>query len=136
MENKIFNKVVETVYAYNTSNPYEICEHLDINIKPVNYGKAFIINDGYDKTIFINDNYEEYSKVVLCAHEVGHAILHEHDTGNHFDEIGSIKQINKEKEANLFAAYLLFDDDKSNPFGCMSAYDLQNFIENKLVRSN
>lgn len=129
MGNKIYEIVKDTVYKYRTSNPFEICEKEGLKVKFVNYGKAIIINS---EVIFINDKYDLASKWILCAHELGHAILHRGDACNHYNENNTLDKIEKDREANLFAAYLLFEDNLDIKFENMNSYVLQNFIESHL----
>lgn len=74
--------------AWQTNDPYEIAErlgivvlHRDTNIN--DFTAQTIKFPGYPTIISINNAYSEFSKSVLCAHEVGHALLHE-DCVNHF----------------------------------------------------
>lgn len=129
MGDKIYKIVKDTVYKYKTSNPFEICEKMGLKIKFVNYGKAIIVNS---ELILINVKYDLGSKWILCAHELGHAILHKGDSLNHYDENNTLLKIEKDKEANLFAAYLLFNDDLDIKFANMNSYMLHNFIEGNL----
>lgn len=129
MGDKIYRTVEELVYKYKTSNPYELCEKLGIRVDFVSYGRAMIIDS---KSIKISKKYTEYSRYVLCAHELAHAILHEGDCINCFNENNTLEKIEKDKQANMFAAYLLFNDDEEIKFKNMNSYMLQNFIESHL----
>ena len=45
--------------------------------------KAYTIrSDNYPTIIIINGRYEPKSQLVLCAHELGHALLHSDDINN------------------------------------------------------
>lgn len=45
--------------------------------------KAYTIrSDNYLTIIIINGRYEHKSQLVLCAHELGHALLHSDDINN------------------------------------------------------
>ena len=66
--------------------------------------------DGYPTIISINDAYTPYSKKILCAHELGHALLHQNSV-NHFAVTGNNAQTSLELEANLFAVALLTDEN-------------------------
>lgn len=132
MGDKISNEVSKLINKYKTYNPFEICKKKGIKIKFVNYGTANIIN-GIDKIILINSKYDEFSKKILCAHELGHAILHSNDACNYYNSNTSLQQIAKDREANLFAAHLLFDDSNLDiKFSNMNSYLIQNFIESHL----
>jgi len=64
----------------------------------------------YPPIISLNNNLSWRAKTVLCAHELGHALLHE--GVNHFDVTRKNLIGNEEYEANLFAVALLFDEDE------------------------
>lgn len=129
MRNNIYKIVEDTVKKYRTSNPFEICEKLGLKVEYVNYGKGIILDS---KFIKINKKYTEYSRYILCAHELGHAILHKGDCLNYFDDSDTLEKIEKDRQANLFAAYLLFEDNGDIKFGNMNSYMLHNFIDSHL----
>lgn len=130
MRNQISNIVNNVVSNYGTRNPFRICEKMGIKVKFVSYGRAAILNS---ELIFINENYDEQSKFLLCAHELGHAILHHNDLCNHYDENSTLEKIKKDEEANLFTAYLLLNESELDMnFSSMNSYLLQNLIEDHL----
>ena len=77
----------------------------------------------------INDRFDIPAKTVLCAHELGHALLH-NDLINHYDLTTKTKGTSVEYEANLFAVSLLFDDDDFIiPIESMSGYILKLILD-------
>ena len=76
----IRNKVKEVISKYNTNNPFEIIDILDITlvIYPLHnsINGFFQVKDNYP-IIYINSNlcYEE--KIMTAAHELGHYFLHD-----------------------------------------------------------
>ena len=130
MRNKIYKVVEELVFKYKTSNPFELCEKLGLTVKYVSYGKGFIFN-----SCLIQINNKKYTKAstyVICAHELGHAVLHNGDSVNYFDESNTLEKIEKDRQANLFAAYLLFEDDNDIKFENMNSQMIKNFIESHI----
>lgn len=100
---------------WHTNNPYEIAKKLGIEVIHQQSGiKDFTAQtikiDGYPTIISINDAYTPYSKKILCAHELGHALLHQNSV-NHFAVTGNNAQTSLELEANLFAVALLTDEN-------------------------
>ena len=74
--------------SWKTNDPYKIAERLGIVVlHRKNCIKGFTAQtvkmEGYPTIISINDTYSEFSQKVLCAHELGHALLHENCV-NHF----------------------------------------------------
>ena len=97
--------------VWKTNNPFEIAEKYGIKvlIRNVNIGdfKAQTLKmEGYPTIISINGLYSTLSQKVLCAHELGHALLHTEPI-NHFDVTTKNVHTNVEYEANLFAVALL-----------------------------
>lgn len=124
-------------HAWQTSNPYEIAErlgivvlHRDTNLK--DFTAQTIKFPGYPTIISINNAYTELSQKVLCAHELGHALLHE-DCINHFAITSKNVTKNVEQEANLFAIALLtddsIDDDLTVPLTSMNNYLLKCIMD-------
>lgn len=74
--------------------------------------------------ILINKKYDIKSRKILCAHELGHIILHK---GNNRFKGDNLEY---EYEANLFAVALLFsEEDFSMKFVEMSSFTLQTILE-------
>ena len=101
--------------TWKTNDPYIIAKHLGIVIlHRDNCIKDFTAQtikfDGYPTIISINNAYTDFSKKVLCAHELGHALLHE-DSLNHFAVTSKNVTTDVEHEANLFAIALLSDQN-------------------------
>ena len=69
---------------------------------------------------------------MLCAHELGHALLHE-DCVNHFAVTNKNVTTHVEQEANLFALALLtsddIDEDLCIPLSNMSNYLLKSIMD-------
>ena len=88
--------------------------------------------DGYPTIISINDAYTEFSKKVLCAHELGHALLHENCV-NHFAVTSANVTTTVEQEANLFAIVLLSNSQVESrlalPLASMNNYLLKAIMD-------
>jgi len=131
---RIIKMAKDIVKLWKTNDPYEIAEKLGIEVVErkinINGFKAHTIKtEGYPTIIAINNNYADISKKVLCAHELGHAILHSEGI-NHFDVTSKNAMTNVEYEANLFALALLVDEDKLNmPMGKMSNYTIKTILD-------
>lgn len=122
---------------WNTNNPYEIANRLGIEVlhrdsQIKNFTAQTLKFDGYPTIISINNAYTEFSKKILCAHELGHALLHENCV-NHFANTSSNVLSNVEKEANLFAIALLtnydIDENLSIPLSKMNNYLLKAIMD-------
>ena len=78
------------------------------NVNPEAFKAQTFQIDKYPVMISINSNFDHASQKILCAHELGHALLHK--GLNHFDVTRQNMYGNEEHEANLFAVALLFDE--------------------------
>lgn len=106
------------VRRFKTRDPFEVAEELGITILYLDCKKqkgAFkvIVNQMF---IYINDNLSDQMKRVICAHELGHALMHKALGATQlgllefelFDMTSSC-----EYEANVFAAALLLDNEET-----------------------
>lgn len=102
------------VETYGTSNPFELCSSLDIKILHSNLGheiKGFFqrTSDDYE-VLHLNTDLMPEEEKYICAHELGHAILHT-DLSLQFFIENNLQVKNKfEIQADKFAAELLLND--------------------------
>ncbi len=131
MGKRCFKKVAESlIEEYGTNSPFRIAKAQKIQIIYLDF-KAWLglyTCIGGTKTIFINSNISEFSQMVVCSHELGHA-------QQNFKEAVFMKEsylfgTNKiENEANIFAATLLFNSEINGDE--LSKYDIQMLEELK-----
>ncbi len=130
--------------SWQTNDPYKIAERLGIVVLDRDstirdFTAQTIKVPGYPTIISINNAYSDFSKKVLCAHEVGHALLHENCV-NHFAVTSKNVATNVELEANLFALALLTDDFVDDtltiPLAEMNNYLLKAIMDYNLYRNN
>lgn len=112
----IHQKVNQIINKYDTRNPFDICKHLDINIHYKDLGtslKAYYFCQSRIKNIIINSRSSSIVQQILCAHELGHAILHgKLATMRGFQDIELFDLSSPtEYEANIFAAELIIADE-------------------------
>lgn len=123
---------------FSTNDAIEVANQLGINViyrkQNIEDFKAHIIKlDGYTPFICINENFSDISKNVLCAHELGHAVLHEDTVYNQFDTTTDMVKQKQEYEANLFAVAFLCNEDEFNiPFADMNNYVLKSIIDENI----
>ena len=104
---------------YDERNIYLLCKLLKIEILYWNFGtednaiKGFYYEKNRCKRIILNNSLPECVRRIIIAHELGHSILHKGYALKGFREIIMYDEsVITEKEANLFAAELLLDDDE------------------------
>ena len=139
----IINWVQQIKDNWKTNDPYAIAAHLGIQVIFSDaLGKDFTAYTvGFTNCptmITINNNYSELSKRILCAHELGHALLHSDISINHFAVNSSNINTSVEREANLFAIALLANEETLSqlalPLENMNNYLLKSIIEHNLSR--
>lgn len=106
--------VDKLVKKYKTTNPFEIASQMNIHIiwwdlhEEIN---GYYKYDRRNRYIVINQNLNDEWQKIVCAHELGHAILHTR-VNTPFMQRNTLLSVNKiERQANRFAAELLIPDD-------------------------
>lgn len=101
------------------TDPFKICRDLGILVNLERMGnydgacKGFFIAQSRIRMITINADLPDTLQGVICAHELGHAVLHAQQAGvNAFHDFSLFDTASiKEYEANLFAAEFLMSDE-------------------------
>lgn len=113
----ICKKASELVKRFNTRDPFEIANEVGIKVIPMYEldklkGMYSVIKR--NRIIILNGNLLERTQKTVCAHELGHDMLHrEFAKQNALKEFMLYDMKNRpEYEANIFAADLLLDDDE------------------------
>ena len=122
--------------TYRTNDPFALAERFGISVISKDSIHQFtahtIRSANLPILIAINSIYSGNARTVLCAHELGHALLHE-DYINHFAVTSDNAFTEVEYEADLFAVALLFDEKDFNiPIAYMSNYTLRSILEYNL----
>ena len=104
------------IRRYHTNDPFEIAAALDITVmerSDFQRQKGAFKVVLHNSFIFINATMSDEMKRIVCAHELGHALLHR-SLGKTQECLMEFELFNitnsTEYEANLFAANLLLDD--------------------------
>ena len=106
----IHQKVEALCKQYETRNPFEIAEQLGIMIlfEPLGSIRGYYSRTYRVPFIHINQELAIEQQQQVCAHELGHAILHP-NSNTPFLRANTLYSINKlENEANRFMALLLY----------------------------
>lgn len=119
-------KVLNLIKKHGTNNPFKLAKKLNIEIIFDDLGevRGLFKRILKRKFIFINSELSEFDQMLVCSHELGHAVLHASSNYQFLIDNTSILRLSKiENEANLFASYLLFQND--------DFIESLDFIENK-----
>lgn len=116
----ISSVVQHLMKKYDETNPFKLCKDLGIRVKYVSMGiaadecKGFFLAQSRIRCIVINSDLSPELQKIICAHELGHAILHREKCGvSNFHDFQLFDEASEyEYEANIFAAELLLNDDE------------------------
>jgi Zn-dependent peptidase ImmA (M78 family) len=100
------------VGRYGTNDPFELCDYLDIIVAKEDMGSLngfYTLSDGTG-CIYINKSLDGPAQRAICAHELGHAVLHTDVNIRFLTECTFLSANRLEGEANRFGAYLLLHD--------------------------
>lgn len=113
----ISNCTYKIIKKHDTRDPFKLCDALHIRLWYKDLGndiKAYFFYQSRIRNIIINIRIAPVVQKILCAHELGHAILHHKLAAmrgfQEFELFDSV--VPTEYEANLFAAELLIDDEQ------------------------
>lgn len=111
-------RAVKTIQRkYEETDPFRLCRDMNILLRQVNLGtepdaiKGFYLKEKNIRSITVNCDLPEAIQRVIVAHELGHCVLHSHSGMQAFHDIALFDECSiLEKEANLFAAEFLLND--------------------------
>lgn len=109
-EIEIVNSLITT---YSTNDPYEICDYLDyiVLFVPLTGIRGFYqFYDGRD-IVYIDNQLPDQVKKFVCAHELGHSLMHKDTNAIFLDTRTYLKASFYERQANQFAMNLLYPHD-------------------------
>lgn len=106
--------VHKLINAYKTNNPFQLAELKNIEISYEPLGNIMGYYNSYKRIKFIHINCDLDDRIqrFVCAHELGHAVLHP-KANTPFLQKNTFYSTEKiEKEANTFAVELLMTDEE------------------------
>lgn len=101
--------VRQLVEKYKTNDPFEIAAHKNIEVRFSDLGQTlgFFFSCYRTKFIHIHQSCNKSKQRFICAHELGHAVLHPHLNTSFMKRISLFNVHRVEMEANTFAMQLL-----------------------------
>lgn len=127
METKVL--AAKLVKKHGTRDPFRIAEDLGFIVirAPLVDMRGFQQKAKRRKFIYINSNLDEQQQRLVCAHELGHHLMHRSMNRIFMDQSTQIVTQRFENEAHLFSLQLLYSDDDliefaSLPISCAAAY--------------
>ncbi len=110
--------ITKLVRKYKTRDPFQLVQACNIKLLYADLGHVGGFYQYYkrSKLITVNQNLNEQQQREVCAHELGHALLHPKQN-KFFLHQSTYQNMNKlEREANLFAVCLLIDENDTREF--------------------
>ena len=106
----------ELIAKFDTRDPFELCKAIGVEVFYADLGNLKGMYKYLKKNRFavINENLDIYTRTLVCAHELGHDILHQ-DLAKKIclqEFILYDMRSRPEYEANLFASEILLPDEK------------------------
>lgn len=111
---QIPQKVRELCRRFETRNPFQIAKELGITVwfEPLGSIRGYCNQVDGIRFIHINENLSGDEQIKVCAHELGHHIIHP-DTNSPYLKGHTYLSVNRlEREANCFMVCLLISDDE------------------------
>ncbi len=133
MKNTIYDKVEKLVSKYKTRDPHILAEALGIDVvcnPSFTRLKGFYTVLNRKRYIVLNDNLDDNEKKIVLSHEIGHDRLH-----REFARDAVLREFvlydmksRPEYEANMFAAELLLEDEKT-AYLARAGYDIEQMAK-------
>lgn len=118
------------VKKYKSRNPFEIIAGMNAFIvyAPLHDIRGFYQYFQRNNIIYIDEDLPEEEKLFVCAHELGHMLLHRNSNCIYMDTKTNFNTNKYEKEANQFAIELLLPDDVISEHKDYSAEQLARLL--------
>lgn len=109
----ILAKANSLVRKYGTRNPFEIIKSLNVIVVfyPLKGVNGFYQYFQRNNIIYIDERLSENEKMFVCAHELGHMLLHKKSNAIFMDSRTQLNTSKYELEADRFAMDLLVSND-------------------------
>ncbi len=109
----IRQRVDKLVRLHQTRNPFEIIKGMNVILvfHPLEGIRGFYQYFQRNNIIYIDENLPKSEQIFVCAHELGHMILHKESNALFMDSKTHLNVNSYEIEANKFAMELLISDE-------------------------
>lgn len=119
------------IRKYKSRNPFEIIngmKNVILVIAPLIEVRGFYQYFKRNYIIYIDENLSEKEKTFVCAHELGHLILHNKVNHIYMDTKTNFNTDKLEIEANKFAIELLISDNELAEYNSYSVEQLSRIF--------
>lgn len=111
---------------YGTNSPFELCDLLGVRVVYADLPqrvRGFCVKFLQNHVIVLSQDLTMQESRVVCAHELGHYLLHGNMNALEIEEYTNLCLPRYEREADYFAACLLLQEDcfkEEGPFDVMT----------------
>lgn len=121
---------IEITACYDTNNPFTIARKRNIGIlyEPMKTTYGFYVRYRRFQHIILSDVLSEGMQQFVCAHELGHSILHADLNVPKLTRYTMFSRDKFEMQANTFAVELLLPDDLLREYADCSIYQLAQSV--------
>ena len=101
------------IRKYGSRNPFDIVSQMNVILikYPLNGVRGFYQYFQRNNLIYIDENLSRHEQYFVCAHEIGHMLLHKKSNAIFMDSRTFLSSGKYENEANRFAMSLLVSDE-------------------------
>ena len=122
--------VTMLVQKHKTRNPFEILKGMNVIVLfvPLVDVRGFYQYFQRNNIIYINENLSESEKMFVCAHELGHMLMHKKANCLYMDTHTNFNTNKYELEANKFAMELLLPDAELHQYQDLTLDQLSRML--------
>lgn len=109
----IKDRALSLIREYGTNDPFELCAIMGIRLLqwPLEDMRGYYYQNENGKIIVINSTLDAITSNFVCAHELGHSVLHGEMNRVFLDSSTLINTLKYEKQANIFGMCLMYPSD-------------------------
>lgn len=114
MKIKIKKQALSLIEKFCTNDPFKLCDFLNIAVGYAELGnmRGYYYQNENGSIIMIDSRLSEHIQKFVCAHEIGHYILHDGMNRVFLSNSTLLNAAKYEREANEFSMCILFPDDE------------------------
>lgn len=116
--NWIMKRLEKEIKKAKSNNPFEIADRKNIivNFLPLGNTLGFYMKNVRHQVITLNSELDESLKNFVCAHELGHAVLHPDENTPFLHKNTLLSRSKIEREANEWAVRLILYGEELEDF--------------------
>lgn len=116
--------------AFGTQDPFAICQQLGIEILflPLGQMRGYCYSNENGTAVVLHNELSEHEAYVVCAHELGHVLLHSNLNRIYLDTSTFVCERKLENEVNAFAVCLLYPDDSELLEHCSTISEMSVYM--------